>query len=213
VATFKIRDLMVAIRPGLPTPQRPVELEDCDPDLGSIVCFAAPQTGGGGCDGDSGDCGDTCGLNSCFGSCGACTVTCGFTCGCTKTCGPTCGCTDGCTNTCGGTCGNTNCTQVTCGRCSAQATHCAPQSIAPPIARMGGDELARLKSQLRVVLQQVGQRASVLAAAEERAALVPQTLAQVDALEQKLTEAMDELRARRAQIQKASDQQGTKDKQ
>jgi hypothetical protein len=211
VATFKIRDLMVAIRPGTTTPQRPVALADCDPVLGSIICLAEPRTGGG-CDGDSGGCGDTCGLNSCYGTCGACTVTCGFTCGCTKTCGATCGCTDGCTNTCGGTCGNTYCTQVTCGYCSGQATDCDAQSIVPPIARMSGGELAKLKSQLRVVLQQVSQRASVLAASEERAALIPQTLAQVDALEQKLSEAMDELRVRREEIQKATEQRSTEDK-
>lgn len=78
---------------------------------------------------------------------------------------------------------------------------------------MGSDELYKLKSQLRVVLKQVSQRATVLAAAEERAALEPQTLAQVDALEQKLSEALDDLRARRAEIQKASEQKDTKEKQ
>lgn len=82
---------------------------------------------------------------------------------------------------------------------------------------MSGDELAKLKSQLRTVLKQVSRRASVLAAAEERAARVPQTLAEMDALEQKLSEAMDELRARRAQIQNAAssttEKKGTGDKQ
>jgi prefoldin subunit 5 len=51
-------------------------------------------------------------------------------------------------------------------------------------------------------MQQVSQRENVLAAASEAQAIVPQTLAQVDALQQKLTEAMDELRTRRAEIEK-----------
>jgi hypothetical protein len=81
---------------------------------------------------------------------------------------------------------------------------------------MSSDELAQLKSQLRGVMQQVSRRASVLAAAEERAALIPQTLAEVDALEQKLSEAMEELRVRRTQIQNAAgstaETKGTGDK-
>lgn len=69
---------------------------------------------------------------------------------------------------------------------------------------MAAGDLANLKSQLRLAMQQVSQRESELAAAEESAAMVPQTLAQVDALEQKLTEAMEELRARRTAIQTAA---------
>ena len=195
MATFKIRDLMVALRPGLPTPQRPAPLEDCDPVLGSLCPNFAPlDSGGGGC-----------GLGSCFGTCGA-TVGCGFTCGITKGCGGcTAGgaCTNACTDTCGASCGCTYCSNVTCGYCSGQATDCSARSYQPPIARMAAGDLATLKSQLRLAMQQVSQREMELAAAEESAAAVPQTLAQVDALEQKLTGALDELRARRAAIQAA----------
>ena len=196
MATFKIRDLMVALRPGLPTPQRPAPLADCDPVLGSICPNFAPLDSGGGC-----------GLNTCFGSCGA-TVGCGFSCGITHACG---GCTNGgactnaCTDTCGATCGATcGCSNVSCGHCSVQGTVCSVRSIEPPIARMAPGDLANLKTQLRMAMQQVSQREVDLAAMEESAAIVPQTLAQVDALEQKLTEAMEELRARRAEIQKAA---------
>lgn len=207
MATFKIRDLMVAIRPGLQTPQRPVALEDCDPGVGSIVCFAEPRTGGGGCDDDSGvdcgdscfDCTDTCG---CTGTCG-CTDTCGCTntCGCTATCGAvTCGCTATCR--CTATCG---CTDACTNRCTRLLTNCGAESIRPPvIARMAASDLAKLKTQLSLAMKQVSQRESVLAAAAEAKAVVPQTLAQVDALEQKLSEAMEELRARRVEIQKAA---------
>jgi hypothetical protein len=223
MATFKIRDLMVAIRPGLLTPQRPVALEDCDPVLGSIICAADPQTGGG-CDGGSGGCDDTCG------PCTGCTETCGACTGCTDTCGPCSGactqlpCTVGCTATCGACtdgCTNTNTCGASGGGCGIYTETCGftpcARSIKPPvIGRMSNDELAKLKSQLRGVLQQVSRRASVLAAAEERAALIPQTLAEVDALEQKLSEAMDELRARRTQIQNAAgstaETKGTGDK-
>jgi hypothetical protein len=70
---------------------------------------------------------------------------------------------------------------------------------------MAAGDLARLKSQLQVAMQQVNQRESVLAAAAEAQAIVPQTLAQIDALQQKLTEAMEELKARRADIQKSAE--------
>ena len=75
---------------------------------------------------------------------------------------------------------------------------------------MAAGDLAKLKAQLRLAMKQVSQRESVLAAAAEARAAVPQTLAQVDALEQKLSEAMEELRARRAEIQKAAGPGGKK---
>ncbi|MGI8990600.1 MAG: hypothetical protein ACR2I2_13605 [Bryobacteraceae bacterium] len=77
---------------------------------------------------------------------------------------------------------------------------------------MAAGDLAKLKSQLTLAMQQVGKRENLLAAAAERNAIVPQTLAQVDALEQKLSEAMEELRARRAEIQKTAEPKGADDK-
>ena len=202
MATFKIRDLMVAIRPGVQTPQRPKPLEDCDPDLGSIVCLAVPDSGGG-C-GDTAGCGDTCADTA---GCGGCSL------GCTETvCG---GCTaggatcEGCTFTCGCTC------TVTCGATCGLTDWCAGSVAPKAIAQMSASDLANLKTQLRVAMQKVGQRENVLAAAAEARAIVPQTLAQVDALQQKLSEAMDELRARRSEIEKAakrSSKKGADDK-
>ena len=201
MATFKIRDLMVAIRLGLQTPQRPAALDDCCDGV-SIEQNARPLAvdsigggGGGGCDGDSSPC-DTCSLGNTV-DCGACTGCSGSClCSCTNGCTATvrnCGCTAGCTVTgCG-------CTHRTCG-----GSACT-RSIHPPVvAQMAAGDLARLKSQLQLAMQQVNQRESALAAAAEAQAVVPQTLAQVDALQQKLSEAMDELRARRAEIQKSA---------
>ena len=75
---------------------------------------------------------------------------------------------------------------------------------------MAVGDLARLKAQLQSVLQQIGRRETVLAAAAEAQAVVPQTLEQIDALQQKLSEAMEELRARRAAIQKSAESAASK---
>lgn len=94
---------------------------------------------------------------------------------------------------------------------SCRETLCAAGSIRPPvIEQMAAGDLANLKAQLRLTIQRVSQRENVLAAATEARAIVPQTLEQVDALEQKLSEAMEELRARRAEIQKAAAPTGAK---
>jgi chromosome segregation ATPase len=75
---------------------------------------------------------------------------------------------------------------------------------------MAAGDLANLKAQLHLAMKQVAERETALAAAAEARATVPQTLAQVDALEQKLSEAIEELRARRAEIQKAAGPAGKK---
>ena len=94
---------------------------------------------------------------------------------------------------------------------SCKGSRCVGGSIRPPvIEQMAAGDLANLKAQLRLTIQRVNQRENVLAAVAEAKAIVPQTLEQVDALEQKLSEAMEELRARRAEIQKAAASAGTK---
>jgi hypothetical protein len=69
---------------------------------------------------------------------------------------------------------------------------------------MSAGQLVILKNQLRTAMKQVASREQELAAAAERRAMVPQTVEQVDALEKKLSEALEELRARRAELQKAA---------
>jgi hypothetical protein len=69
---------------------------------------------------------------------------------------------------------------------------------------MAPGDLQRLKAQLRATMQQVSQREKVLADTAEKRAIVPQTLEQVDALEKKLSEALDELRARRTELLRAA---------
>jgi hypothetical protein len=205
MATFKIRDLMVALRPGLQTPQRPAPLDCCDNASIQVNVLQPLDSviGGGGCDDDSNLC-DNCSLGN--------TIDCG---GCTNCSARTCDCSI-CTNNCTATCGAcTQCTHVSCG-CSVTGCGCTNhtncgasacvRSVHPPIvSQMAAGDLARLKSQLQVAMQQVNQRESVLAAAAEAQAIVPQTLAQIDALQQKLTEAMEELKARRADIQKSAE--------
>jgi hypothetical protein len=130
------------------------------------------------------------------------------------------GCTLICTNadTCQVTCIGATCAFGTChqtcraGSCRFEScilgngTHPLPQVgclvSRAQIGQMGVDSLALLKRQLRAAMQQVGRREKAIDAAAERAALVPQTVAEVDKLEKKLSEAMEELRKRRAALQK-----------
>jgi len=77
---------------------------------------------------------------------------------------------------------------------------------------MPAHELGVLKNQLRFAMQQVNQREGVLQAAAERAARQPQTIAEVDALEKKLSDALEELRSRRAELQKAAEEKAKADK-
>jgi hypothetical protein len=216
MATFKIRDLMVALRPGVPTPERPKPLVDCQVSCGGNGGDGVDSNGGGG------DCGDSdCACSACSDTgCDPCTDNCPTCSACTETCGA---CTDQC-GTCSalsplGPCGLcTVCTDGTdCGWDSMGCNHSRPvllaarmQPGAPAIARMAAKELAVLKNQLRRTMQQVSRRENVLAAAAEQGAIVPQTIAQVDALEQKLSEALEELRARRAELQKAAPAEGKK---
>ena len=54
-------------------------------------------------------------------------------------------------------------------------------------------------------MQQVERHEEALRAAAERAALQPETIAEVDALEKKLSEALEELRSRRAELEKPTE--------
>jgi hypothetical protein len=197
MSNFKIRDLIVTLRPGLQTPQRPNPLEECGDDV-TFVCALAPATGGGGgCDDDS--CGDTQG-------CGGCTDTCGeASCICTDTCGDSClpaSCGPCSVVTCGNTCGPCSVYTETCG-----FTPCARSVLPKTIAQLGADDLDRLKKQLQSTMKRVNQREEQLLAAGQKP-VEPQTVEQIDALEEKLSEAMQELRSRRAEILKVAKPSG-----
>jgi hypothetical protein len=71
---------------------------------------------------------------------------------------------------------------------------------------MDAGDLAVLRNELRIAMQQVDRREEALRAAAQGAALQPQTIAEVDALEKKLSEALDELRTRRAELQKSTEE-------
>ena len=75
---------------------------------------------------------------------------------------------------------------------------------------MAAKDLARLKNQLHAAMQEIRRRENVLAHAAEKRAIVPKTISQVDALEEKLSGALEELRARRAELQKAAEAEGKK---
>ena len=206
--TFKIRDLMIGLRPGIGTPQRPKPFDCCDiscedvsdgcGDGDSIEPFDS-----GGCD-DSG-CDDF--------SCGACSDE---TCGCTQTCGcsQTCVCSLECTQACTKTCIRASCGVSIC-RIGITLCHptCAEASCglslrAPQIEQMAPAQLARLKAQLRAKSLRIKKRESVLAEAAERKAQTPETVEQVDSLEKMLSEAIEALRARRTELQKAAETKG-----
>jgi hypothetical protein len=70
---------------------------------------------------------------------------------------------------------------------------------------MAAGDLAVLKNQLVLAMRQVSQRENVLQRAAEAAARQPQTVAEVDALEKKLSDALEELRQRRTQLQQTEE--------
>lgn len=89
-----------------------------------------------------------------------------------------------------------------CGSASDLCNVC--QFSQPPgIALLDQPGLAALKEQLAVAMQQIEQRNDVLRRRAEETARSPQTLAEVDALERGLTQALEELQARRAELEQA----------
>ena len=75
--------------------------------------------------------------------------------------------------------------------------HCTnvPSGLTPPLARSRPQELAAVKEQLRRALAEVEAREKATA---ER--MQPQTVEEVEQLEEKLTEALDELRQRKKEL-------------
>jgi hypothetical protein len=78
-------------------------------------------------------------------------------------------------------------------------THPAPV----PIDCMSVDELERLKCQLAEVLKKVDQREEQLRREADGAAKQPETLGEVEDLERRLKDALDELRKKRDELQRA----------
>jgi hypothetical protein len=196
MTTFKIRDLMIAVRQNAGAAGRPL---DCDGESGVCDGVFSLQ-----CDGVSIQC-DIAPLDTGGPGGGLCNASCRDSCGCTQ--GPTdpCQCTyctAGCTATCGCTLASCG---PTCGRsCAGVSQVCAaPSRQANFVTAMGVDDLERLKTQLRSTMKMINQREQVLAAAADRRAMEPQTVEQIDALEKMMSEAMDELRARRLKISQA----------
>ncbi len=188
---FKVKDLMIAVLPEAGQPGQESQLV-CNPTLcvctrctECTLCSGCTCTGCTQCTGCTGctPCTDCTGCTACTNGCTVCT----FNSGCG---GASCGCTGatGC-NICSQAC--TACTDLTCGGFASKAP--LESLVAQP------ESLALLKEQLRSAMAQVEEQERAL---DER--MAPQSLADVDALEKKLLEALDELRARRETLQKRS---------
>lgn len=137
---------------------------------------------------------------------------CAFTeaCNCSvQTCGVSCDLTVQCTpctqRTCGCTC--SNCTGCSPRTCTVFSVGCTPRSVGcgvslkctptfDPTRPIGPDDLATLKGELRAALARVEAEEARLAEQMQ-----PQTLDDVQRLESKLGEALEDLRRRRAELE------------
>lgn len=204
MSTFRVKDLMIKV---LPT-QRAAGRDPCDPTCLDNTCGLCSQ--------------DTCGCtaeDSCADStCGACSADCSIEsgCGCSPDCsrpctqgcsGPCSACTDcseGCTALCSGGCSNpcsVGCTHPSC-HCSA-ASGCGPQPCTGPsppgdvrsVAQIRPEHLPALRAQLQARLAAVDKRQQEIEESQR-----PKTVAEIEALEEKLQESLAELGRLKAEL-------------
>ena len=208
---FKVRDLMIHVLPGAVEPQQGEMPEGQGPQVAMDLCavthnpldctpgITSPLCGVG--------CTDCTGCTQCTG-CTNCTHCTGCT-NCTQCSAPcTRQCTAGCSMQCSGAC-----TFPCTGYCS---NTCTNPSFSPPVAGGGGQAppgcgctatrpfatttfdpilLSELKAQLKRQLAQI--EAAELRVGEQ---MQPQTLAEAEMLERKMTDAMESLRARKIEL-------------
>jgi hypothetical protein len=213
---FKIKDLMITVLAG----KGAAPAEKCEESCPLFSC----DLDSGGCDdlsnacaqctdAASGDCGD-CSDFTCDGTdCGDCTV---FSCaGCSD---PTCACSQcsqcsGCTcSVCTGGCTAcsqcSKCSACTCTKCTAHSvctlkslcTACSHlqscgASVIKPTSRLRTADLPRLKAQLQQALKRVEARQE--AAAKK---MQPRSLEEIEMLEEKLRQALDELARQKKEL-------------
>jgi hypothetical protein len=186
LATFKVTDLMIKVLP------QGLQCLVGDSGCGCSPCTDGPTPCHPSCP-DNVSCACSC-TNGCTGTCtGGCTVTCGATCGCTNGCS---GCSAGCTSP---TCGCSGCSGGC--TCSGPSHQCGPESHLPlaRVAQAPEDRFAGLSALKEQLKQQLAAVEKQHGAAEE--SLRPQTVAQVDDLQKKLEAALEELKARRTELQ------------
>jgi hypothetical protein len=176
---FRVRDLMISIGPG-GDDGFPCELIT---ECGGVTELCVENTQG---------CAFTVNCNCTIQSvCDPFTCRCSV---CTPCSAQTCGCTcTQCTGVTGG-CLHTFCTaRSACGA----SLQCTPTFAGAFGARLRPEHLAQLKEELRATLERVEAEEQRLA---ER--MQPQTVDEVNQLEQKLTEALEELRRRREELER-----------
>lgn len=133
--------------------------------------------------------------------CSICTPCTERTCGCTP-CTGGCTCTQ-CTQTCGPVSPCTFRTVCTVHSLCGQSFNCTPTFIEGVGRGLQPEHLSQLKEELRATLEQVE-------AEEERLKeqMQPQTLDEVTELEQKLSEALEELQKRRKELERQEKGEG-----
>ncbi len=218
---FKVRDLMISVLPGaveqqagIPGDQRPqfaMDLcavthnpLDCSPGITSPLCGVGCTdctnctqcTGCTGCTACTGctNCSQPCTFRCTQQCTGNCTYNCTFHCTgqCTGYC--TYQCTGACSFQCTGYCSN-SCTNPSAGQVPGQP-NCGFSQFGSPFLNVSDPIfLSELKAQLRNQLAQV--EAAELHVNEK---LLPQTMADADMLEQKLTDALETLRAHKSEL-------------
>ncbi len=128
-------------------------------------------------------------------------VSCGFCTPCTgRTCGCTCTACSGCTFR---SCGCTNRSICTAASACGFSIRCTPTFVEGFGAGLQPEHLAQLKEELRSTLEQVEAEEQRL-----KEQMQPQTLDEVTQLEQKMTDALDELRQRREELEKRGQGEG-----
>lgn len=118
--------------------------------------------------------------------------------GCGDSCLVTCGCSDGgCSqhSNCGGDCSDCSYCTAHCSGCTCSNTKYGRTSIKQDLSRMGLSTLAALREQLHEALQAIEQRQR-----EIETQLRPKTLADVENLERKITESLEDLRSLKAEL-------------
>jgi hypothetical protein len=209
---FKIKDLMISVLAAKGAGQK----EICDDSCPELSC----DIGTNGCDLDNS------GVNCEFCSIGctdctdpSCECSDGTFCdvgGCTD---PSClFCSQGCTictdctgcSICSNCTGCTHCTNCTCTKCTHCSVHtctfhtactvcsrnsCEASARLPVSTRLRASDLPKLKAQLQRALKQVEAREQAVAKK-----LQPQTVEQIEILETKLREALDELARQKKEL-------------
>ena len=209
---FKIKDLMISVvaaKAGAgricegtcPDITCDVASNGCDIDATQIFCDFCSDFGSGCIDCSDGtcDCSDGTWCDPCSGGCTDCTVCTACTvCTVCTVCTACSGCT--CTKCTGCTC--THCTVHTCtihtgcGACTASIR---------ATARLRSSDLPKLKAHLQRALKQVEAREQAVAQK-----LQPRTVEQIEMLEAKLREALEELARQKKELPAKEEKKGPK---